>query len=529
MSRKLQENLKLVSSQQFTPLLSAINHGIEKEGLRTTMMGELAQTPHPAGIGSALTHPHITTDYSEALLEFITPVQTDPAASVEFLYDLHTFAYAHLDRELVWAASMPCFLGGERSIPIARYGSSNIGTLKHVYRVGLGNRYGKMMQTVAGIHFNFSLPKDFWPLYAAELNVNQAGSDFQSSQYFSLVRNFRRYSWLILYLFGASPAVCASFLQGRKHSLDSLEGRALFKPYATSLRMGDLGYTSDAQGRLNINYNSLADYVRTLSEALTVPYPPYEKIGIKVDGEYRQLNDFLLQIENEYYSDIRPKRVTPSGEKPLQILHDQGVEYIEVRNLDINPFLPVGLDDLQVRFMDCFLLYCLLEESPDISADQHHIHNTNKQLVINRGREPGLALHHCDGVATTLGEFGGRLLDGIDEVAGILDAASESQAYRESVRQQRLKLESPEATPAAQILETLNRETISFYEFGIDCSRKHREMFIENGNGKVKDGLSDDKRQYLNGLTEQSLAAQREIEAADNISFDEFLENYLDQ
>jgi glutamate--cysteine ligase len=521
LSQKLQENLKLISSDEYRPLLTGIIRGIEREGLRTNMMGELAQTPHPAGLGSALTHPHITTDYSEALLEFITPVQNSPEAAVEYLHNLHAFTYSRLEQELIWAASMPCFLGGEASVPIAQYGSSNIGQLKHIYRVGLAHRYGKMMQTVAGIHYNFSLPTGFWTLFADGLGENLNGSEFQSNQYFSLVRNFRRFAWLILYLFGASPAVCGSFLQGRSHSLDSLEGRAYFRPYATSLRMGDLGYTSNAQSKLKVNYNSLRNYVRTLGEALTVPYPPYEEIGVKVDGEYRQLNEFLLQIENEYYSDIRPKRVTPSGQKPLQVLEQQGVEYIEVRNLDINPFLPVGLDTMQVRFMDCFLLFCLLEESPEITPDQERIHASNKQIIINTGREPGLKLQRCDGSTVSAIEYSERLMDGIADVATVLDIACDTSDYGAAVREQREKLALPESTPSAQILATLNRETISFYEFGIDCSRKHRESFKESDNATAE------WQAYIEALTPQSLEKQAAIEGADTISFDEFLSRYL--
>ena len=135
--------------------------GLEREALRVAPDGYISQVPHPAALGSALTHPLITTDYSEALLEFITPPLPDAEATLQGLDEIHRFVYPRIGDELLWSASMPCILAGEASIPIADYGRSNRGQMKHVYRRGLAWRYGRIMQVIAGIHFNFSLPDDF--------------------------------------------------------------------------------------------------------------------------------------------------------------------------------------------------------------------------------------------------------------------------------------------------------------------------------------------------------------------------------
>jgi len=310
LSAVLNDTVAWLQQAGHAELLKGILHGIEKEGLRVDADGKLAQSDHPASLGSTLTHSSITTDYSEALLEFITPVFERSEDALAFLADLHRFTFSKLGEEELWCGSMPCYLAGEDDIPIARYGSSNVGTMKHVYRVGLEHRYGKMMQAIAGIHYNFSLPEALWPHYQQWSGDSGSLQDFQSASYFKLIRNFRRDSWLLLYLFGASPALSSSFMQGKKHQLDALGDHTLYLPYATSLRMSDLGYSNKAQASLNICFNHLATYAATLQRAIQTPYADYQKLGIKVNGSYRQLNDNVLQIENEYYRDIRPKRVT---------------------------------------------------------------------------------------------------------------------------------------------------------------------------------------------------------------------------
>jgi len=282
--------------------LTGIARGIEKEGLRVAVDNHIAQTMHPELLGSTLTHPSITTDYSEALLEFITPKNESIDGTIQYLTDLHRFTVKNIDDELIWPSSMPCKLDGDDSVPIAEYGSSNIGRLKHVYRQGLGLRYGRIMQSIAGIHYNFSLPDSFWDVYYEKLKKadspctanNASLQDFKSANYFSLIRNFRRYSWILAYLFGASPVLDKSFLNGRKHELDEFSDETLGLKYATSLRMSDLGYQNSAQESLHVCYNSLEDYVTTLAKAMTLKYPKYEKIGIKVPK--RQKNQLRLCV-----------------------------------------------------------------------------------------------------------------------------------------------------------------------------------------------------------------------------------------
>src|SRR5438876_520912 len=320
--------------------------------LLSRQYGAPALTPHPKALGSALKHPHITTDFSESLLELITGVHTSVDACLEELKRIHQFVTLNIGDEVLWGASMPCSLPDENAIPIARYGESNVGRAKTVYRIGLSHRYGRRMQMIAGLHYNFSLPDSAWPL---------AGLPGPSEGYFALIRNFRRHAWLLLYLFGASPAVCASFVEGRKHALEELAPGTLYLPHATSLRMGRLGYLSEAQDSLAVSYNSIDSYTACLHDVLTKPYPPYEAIGIRDGGgDYRQLATSLLQIENEFYSTIRPKRVIRPGERPLHALRERGVEYVEVRAMDLDPFSPIGITADTIRFLDIFLLHCLL-------------------------------------------------------------------------------------------------------------------------------------------------------------------------
>lgn len=521
MSEVIQQRLGRLSRADTLPLLRQLRRGIEKESLRIDSRGHLAKTPHAAVLGSALTHPLITTDYSEALLEFITPVTTKVETSLEQLEAIHRFVYGALPDEMLWTTSMPCLLGRDEDIPVAQYGSSNVGRMKTVYRVGLGHRYGRRMQAIAGIHYNFSLPEALWPLLF-EVDPHSAELPGRiTDAYFGLIRNFRRYAWLLIYLFGASPAVCKSFLDGREHKLEELDDCTLYLPYATSLRMGDLGYQSNAQENLRICYNRLESYVDTLKDGILNPHPDYERLGVKVDGEYRQLSAGLLQIENEFYSPIRPKRVAKRGETALTALASNGCEYIEVRCLDLNPFMPVGIDVELMRFVDAFLLFCLCSDSPACDDNGRAELIANNTIVVNEGRRPGAMLQR-DGAPIELRQWADELLEQIGQTALLLDSAHDIDAHAASVAQQRRKVADPELTPSARVLRELRSGGISFSRFALNKSAEHAAAFRN-------DPLPAKLQAEFVEMAERSLQAQREIEAQDRQSFDDYLQHYFDQ
>ena len=515
MSELLNRRLSLLGAN--LPLLKQCLHGIERECLRVTDEGRLAQTPHPEALGSALTNEQITTDYSESLLEFITPALADPAKVLESLEETHRFVYSKLGDEYLWSPSMPCTLPAEEDIPIAEYGSSNIGKLKHVYRKGLALRYGRTMQCIAGIHYNFSLPEALWPLLRQA--EGQAGDDrdYQSSAYIALIRNFRRYSWLLMYLFGASPALDAGFLRGRSHQLEQLDPDTLYLPYATSLRMSDLGYQSNAQAGLTPCYNDLASYTDSLRKAVATPYAPYVEVGTHKDGEWVQLNTNILQIENEYYSNIRPKRVTYTGERPIQALMARGIQYVEVRLLDINPFLPLGIDLPQARFLDAFLLYCALNDSPLLTGDTCSNATSNFLSVVKEGRRPGLQLQR-NGQPVVLQAWASELLEQILPLAELLDQSQGDSQHVAALQAQQAKVEDVSLTPSAQVLAQL-QQGLSFTEFALHQSKLHAEYFRSQP-------LSAEQQAAFEASVTQSLHDQAELEAHEEGDFDSFAAAY---
>jgi glutamate--cysteine ligase len=502
-------------------LLANIVRGIEKESLRVEPNGQLAKTPHPKALGSALTHPSITTDYSEALLEFITA----PSASIDQvlseLEEIHRYTYENIDDELLWVNSMPCQLGEDSSIPVGEYGSSNIGRMKTVYRLGLGHRYGRLMQTIAGIHYNFSVPDSLWMKLQADEGNQQSLQDYKTEGYFALIRNFRRYFWLLLYLFGAAPAVCKSFVRNREHDLQPVgnDSHSLYKPNATSLRMGNLGYQSDAQSSLIVCYNDIAQYTRTLKGALETPYKHYEHLGLKdSQGNYQQLTTNLLQIENEFYSPIRPKRTAASGETPLEALHNKGVEYIEVRCVDLNPLAACGIDRQTIHFLDTFLLFCLLKDSPKTNNNEYQQITENQRRTVADGRNPDLEL--VDGEQSRkLVDWGQALVAEMQPVATLLDKANNSAEYQSTLATMGERLQNSSLTPAAVLLDEMNQHNETYYRMAMRKAVEHREYFRS-------ESLAPEVIEKYQRLAEQSQLEQQQIEASDSVSFDDFLTAY---
>lgn len=523
MYKLLNQRINTIRKNNLSDLLKDSKTGIEKESLRVDVNGHISPLNHPTALGSALTHPYITTDYSESLLELITPPCKRAIDAYDYLLDIETFVYQHLDNELLWTTSMPCVLKGGDDIRIADYGSSNAGRMKSIYRHGLAWRYGKTMQVIAGIHFNYSIAENFWPAYQASENNQGDLQDFINSRYMAMTRNIQRYGWLIPYFFGSSPAICKSFLgdSPKPDNMSVLNEYTYYEPGGTSLRMGDIGYTNRKESKTGIkaNYNSLRKYTHSLEEAVTTNCPKYEAIGVKVNGQYRQLNSNILQIENEYYSSVRPKQVLQGFERPIDALRKRGIQYVELRSLDINPFHPAGMTREQLFFLEIFMHFCLLQESPKITAQEREEIDNNQNLVAHKGRVKGIEVR-CKGKKVSLKQQATEIINAMSDVAELLDETHKEECYRAALEEQARLIAHPELTPSAKSLDEIRSHKDSFFSFAQRKSKEHRDYF-------QKRHLSSERLDKFIQTAQWSIQETKSREAKDELPFDEFLSCYL--
>ncbi|MFB5171715.1 glutamate--cysteine ligase [Erwinia amylovora] len=499
--------------------LKGIGRGIERETLRVSPDGFLATTAHPASLGSALTHKWITTDFAEALLEFITPVDRDIDHLLAFLRDIHRHVARELGEERMWPMSMPCRVDPEQDIELAQYGSSNIGQMKTLYRQGLKNRYGALMQIISGVHYNFSLPLSFWQAWAGVKDA-ESGKEAISAGYLQLIRNYYRFGWAIPYLFGASPAVCSSFLQGKESTLpfERSDKGLLSLPFATSLRLSDLGYTNKSQSSLEMTFNHLPDYIAGLKAAIKTPSEEFAAMGVKNSaGDWLQLNTNVLQIENELYAPVRPKRVTRSGEAPSDALQRGGIEYIEVRSLDINPFSPTGVDADQVRFLDLFLIWCTLADAPEMNSAELACTRKNWDLVITEGRKPGLTLvMGCSETQYALVDLGKMLFNDLRRIAETLDSQGDNQLYQQVCDRLIASFDDPDLTCSARFLQMLKENGIE--ATGLALAGQYRAQLCA-------EPLEVLTGQRFSDEAQRSRFSQQETEESDTLSFEAFLQS----
>lgn len=495
--------------------------GIEKESLRFTNDGYISQKPHPKSYGSALTNPIITTDFSEALIELVTPALNNANKVIENLTNIEYFVYNNLPKdEKFWHSSMPCMIDNNKDIPIAQYGNSNRGKMKTIYREGLSNRYGSKMQTIAGIHFNYSFSDKFWLKYKNLLKSDIDLRAFKDCKYMSLTRNFLRYGWLITYLFGSSSAFCKSFInEKRENQFKKFDKNTFYSPYATSLRMSDIGYQNLKEDSMGIkaNYNSHSHYINSIKSAVHTSCEEWQNIGLKKDGKYLQLNTNILQIENEYYNSIRPKAQISGLEKPLNILNRDGINYIEIRSIDINPFLPLGINKKYINFLEAFIVYCLLEESLIISTKEQYDIDKNDYLVSNQGRKPNLIIKKQQ-ENIELKKWG---LDIIEKIIFIAQTLLSSEHERDVIEIAK-GMQNSELTPSAKTLIEMQENNTSFYEYIEKISTENQKRYA---NKKVSKNVISE----INNIVKKSIKEQEKIEKQETISFDKFIQQYFSE
>ena len=492
MNRDASDMMALFTNDDARSLLKKGLFGLEREAQRVTQSGDLAMTPHPAVFGSKAENPHITTDFAESQIEMITSPCTSPEEAYRELRAYHEMVEGGIGDEFLWPISMPPRLPEENDIPIARFSETASGTNANIYRNGLALRYGKKMQMISGIHFNYSFDEDLIDILHTRFGDGQTRRDFMDDLYFSVARNFLRYRWLLIYLFGASPHCDPTYYSVVKKEIKMVQKCCptrydLFfrnvSQHATSLRVSRFGYDNPNRKNQKIHYNSMSEYARKLHELMSTRSPQYAKLGMYRNGSQVQLSENVLQKESEYYSSIRLKQTVSSGECQLNALLSRGVKYLEVRILDCNPYDKMGISVEQMHFMHVFLLYCLFTKSPRITEAEHRRLNENHQLVALMGRDEPLILSRAK-EDISLEAWGGEIMDGLHEIAGLMDSdtGSESESYRMVVERQREKLTDRSLLPSEIMHKEMTRLHMNYLEYGNHLAKEHH---TENeGGGK---------------------------------------------
>lgn len=449
--------------------------GVERESLRVTSQGDLALTEHPLVFGNKLENAEVTTDFSESQLELITP----PFSSVEethgYLAKLQLKVEKELKGEYMWPLSMPPRLPDDEKIPIAHFDGSQAGREKELYRMGLASRYGRKMQMISGIHFNFSFGEHLLDTLYEQFGEGKQKQDFTDDVYFATARNFLKFRWMLIYLFGASPSIDSTYYpvvyqdlkQVRQCCPECCDPIGSYEQYATSLRVSRFGYNNAVHGRYSVSYNSRKDYIQGIRKLMATKSKKFSEMGLFHDGKQIQLNTNILQRESEFYSSIRLKQVTQNGETQMEALERRGVKYAEVRILDLDPFEKEGIGLNEMRFLQVFMLYCLFEQSDFIREDELEQMNKNHHLVALAGRKRNLRLYRYGSGRIRIKEWSRNIFNNLYRIAEWMDTEQGDRRYQECTEQEFKKVLDPSLLPSSRIFREIKNNKEVFAQFGI--------------------------------------------------------------
>jgi len=518
----------LASKKHILELLAAagaegrtgFNIGLEREALRINSNGELSTNPHPLSLGHSLTNPAITTDYAESQLEFVTKPKPNTKDVLQNLGQIMAYASNKIDGELLWNLSMPAILPAG-DIPIALFGNSNAGVFKHIYRKGLRLRYGDVMQAISGLHFNFSLQETFFDFLYKHLAIKaESRNNFKTNLYMALTRNLLSSSWLLTYLFGASPAADVSFFTDPSKRLTKAGRCSYMARYATSLRMSQLGYVNSRRCNTGISYNKFDDFLVELRTLTEKKCKIFADLGIHGEAdEYMQLNHNILQIENELYEHIRLKPSNQGSDRLLINLELGGVDYVELRGVDIDPFVSTGMNVSHAEFLKLYLFYCMFSPSPK-HARRHiyeYKHNQNKTALM--GRRKYLRLYD-EKKPIDLQSFATKKLDEFEQFLN--DTGMLNQSAQDTIKIQRQKIADPSLLPSNQIWQSMADQGIDYFEFGLQASRQMKQEFSQTQ-------LPQPFIKKMDKIVKDSIRDFNEIEGAPKSSFSQYVETFFSE
>ena len=384
--------------------------GIEWEGLRVRANGELSLTPHPEIFGNKLSNPYITTDFSESQIEIITPTFDTIDEAFSFFSFMSDLVNSSLDDdEFLWFQSLPCILPDSSQIPIAKYKGRELAEESMEYRKGLAKKYGLRKQLISGIHFNFSFKEELIEKLYENLDISEIENDedsrmsykeFKNRLYLKISRNYIRYVWLIIYLTGCSVAAHDTFTPECTKLMEHSDNRGgVYSERGPSFRNASCGYKN-----------------------LEHLYPSYASVDAFANDVQSFIDEGHLSQAKELYTQIRLKPKDPSD--VLLSLKNDGIKYLEVRTLDINPFYKCGLIKRDMEFLHLFLIYCLIADESDYENWQEEA-IYNEEMVAESAYDYNMKLLK-DGEEISLEEWGLRILDEIDDMCRTLGIGSRS-------------------------------------------------------------------------------------------------------
>ena len=422
--------------------------GIEREGLRVTDQGKLALTPHPPIFGDKLENPYITTDFSESQVEIVTPVFHSVRETYENLEALTNIVISEIEEnnEYFWPQSMPCDIPDDSVIPIAIY-EGEAGKQARSYREKLMAKYGGKRQLISGIHFNFSFGDDFIETLWKESKSNATLKDFKDKLYLKVLRNYLRYRWLIIYLMGCTPALHDSYLRECLTDMDDVGKNTFLTETLISSRNGSCsGYKNIID--IYPNYSSMSEFFESINEFIN-------------RGDISEVKELYAQIR------LKPKNLKDI----MESLEKDGIQYLEIRTIDLNVFDKCGIAEIDLEFLNVFMLFLLLEGEENFETWQQEA-LLNEKFVAEHGLNPELELldHQHWTLKTAWAE------DVLEKIAEINDYLELGQGKCINVMSGRVK--NPDTTYAHRIKVLMAEK--GYISANLDLAKKYKKEAQKN-------------------------------------------------
>ncbi|EGT5620117.1 bifunctional glutamate--cysteine ligase GshA/glutathione synthetase GshB [Clostridium perfringens] len=437
--------LKIIKDESLEDYFIKANFGLEKENVRVTESGNLALTPHPKAFGDREKNAYIKTDFSESQLEMVTPVCNTLEEVYSFICNLNKVVSLEIMKngEFLWPQSNPPILPREEEIPIAKLSNRE----DELYRENLSYKYGKKKQVISGIHYNFSFKEEFIKLLYKELKVEKDFREFKDDIYLRMARNFQKYHWLLIYLTGASPVFHESYIEEIKEEGEKLGEDSYYIKDDTSLRNSSYGYKNKKD--YYISYNSIEEYASDIKNLV---------------------KDKEIQSIKEYYNPIRLKSL--GSEDMLESLLHKGIDYLEVRLLDLDPLSIQGVSKETLYLVHLFMIYTLLKENKEITYKDQEEFFKNHDMVALKGRNEEAVIYE-NGVPVLLKDKGREILSEMDEIVEIL--FSNNEEFKNVIKRALEKINNPHDTISEKLIKDIKEE--GYINFHMRLAKEYLNNF----------------------------------------------------